>query len=307
MAPSTLEAADHTPLRKPLSTLSGSVSAFSGSVAGLAAAVAVCPLDVVKTRMQVQLPRKRAFEIIKSIYTESGVRGFYSGLTPLLIGYLPSWAIYFSVYQSLLQNSERGQLSYIGSATAAGVCSTLATNPLWMIKTRLMAQNHTSAVQYNGFLDAVTRIYRNEGVRAFYKGLGASLLGLPHVAIHFHIYESLKRYLEDRGKLESHSNAVLVASIFSKVVASTLTYPHEVVRAHMQTALGKSTGILQTAKMLYGQAGWRVFYAGLGTNICRAVPASAVTLVTFEFVAHDLGQYWIHERLNEAEMTDDAY
>jgi solute carrier family 25 folate transporter 32 len=33
-----------------------------------------------------------------SIFKEGGVRGLYRGLGPTILGYLPTWAIYFSVY-----------------------------------------------------------------------------------------------------------------------------------------------------------------------------------------------------------------
>lgn len=275
----------------------GYVSACAGASAGLAAGVAVCPLDVVKTRMQVQRPRLGVLATAAHVYAEGGARAFYSGLTPLLIGYLPSWAIYFYVYQRMLKTWDG---AYILSATAAGACSTIATNPLWMVKTRLMAQSRRTAFRYTGFVHAVRCIYAAEGARAFYKGLAPSLLGLPHVAIHFYMYETLKTRLG--ANAQPRPRAVLAASVVSKMVASTLTYPHEVVRARMQTAMGRSRGVVRTAASLLRDEGWRAFYAGLGANICRAVPSSAVTLVTFELVSSELGRFW---SLDEPELVDD--
>lgn len=32
------------------------------------------------------------------ILKDEGVRGFYRGLAPMLLGYLPTWAVYMTVY-----------------------------------------------------------------------------------------------------------------------------------------------------------------------------------------------------------------
>lgn len=35
---------------------------------------------------------------LKRIRMEEGLRGLYRGLTPTIVGYLPTWAIYFTIY-----------------------------------------------------------------------------------------------------------------------------------------------------------------------------------------------------------------
>ena len=93
----------------------------------------------------------------------------------------------------------------------AGATSTICTNPLWVIKTRFMvciflfpARQHLfhrlwggqtqsrSEIRYRHTLDAALTIYRSEGIRAFYRGLLPSLLGITHVAVQFPLYEKLK-------------------------------------------------------------------------------------------------------------------
>lgn len=37
----------------------------------------------------------------KQIFKQAGIRGFYRGLGPTVLGYLPTWAIYFSVYDEV--------------------------------------------------------------------------------------------------------------------------------------------------------------------------------------------------------------
>jgi hypothetical protein len=58
--------------------------------------------------------------------------------------------------------------------------STTAVAPIWLIKTRLQLQTNEMKRQglaYKGSLDCIRRVYREEGLRGFYKGLAASYLG----------------------------------------------------------------------------------------------------------------------------------
>lgn len=79
-------------------------SRVAGAGAGLVSSIATCPLDVVKTTLQAQsVPRGApGYEGVTKtcirIYRQSGVRGFYRGLGPTVAGYLPTWGIYFTVY-----------------------------------------------------------------------------------------------------------------------------------------------------------------------------------------------------------------
>lgn len=188
----------------------------------------------------------------------------------------------------------------------AGASSTICTNPIWVIKTRLMAQSsattaRNSAVKipyhYTGTLDAMRKMYAHEGIRSFYSGLAPALLGLTHVAVQFPLYEQFKKMFTGGVELGKQGKGgktdfwgILAASCLSKICASSATYPHEVVRTRLQTQRienGKQgypryRGIVQSFKTVFRDEGWRGFYAGMGTNMIRAVPASAMTLLTYE-------------------------
>ena len=76
----------------------------AGAGAGLVSSIVTCPLDVVKTRLQAQHLATTAKEYegvrltVIRIWRQAGFRGFYRGLGPTLGGYLPTWGIYFTVY-----------------------------------------------------------------------------------------------------------------------------------------------------------------------------------------------------------------
>src|ERR1700759_2483654 len=88
----------------------------------------------------------------------------------------------------------------IYASVTAGACSTLATNPIWVLKTRMLAQAGVNAPpeaqtpwRYKSTVDAARSMFRQEGIRVFYSGLAPALLGLSHVAIQFPLYEYFKQ------------------------------------------------------------------------------------------------------------------
>lgn len=252
---------------------SAGVNSFSGAVAGMASGIVTCPLDVIKTKLQAQgsfVKRansrpdgalyKGLLGTARTIIRDDGARGLYRGLGPMLLGYLPTWAVYMSVYDSSREyfyahgfnDQERDKwLARIYASIAAGACSTLATNPIWVIKTRLMSQVSRAASDgartpwhYEGTLDAARKMYATEGIGAFYSGIGAALVGLSHVAIQFPLYEYFKQRFTglEMGESPAASGSegkntvgILAATFLSKICATSATYPHEVVRTRMQT------------------------------------------------------------------------
>ncbi|RCK66933.1 Mitochondrial nicotinamide adenine dinucleotide transporter 1 [Candida viswanathii] len=281
---------------------------IAGAASGFLAGVVVCPLDVVKTRLQAQgtMGKDRKYNgflnTFKTILREEGARGLYRGLVPTMIGYLPTWTIYFTVYERAKRfypgflhkyNIENPSVIHFCSALTAGMTSSIAVNPIWVVKTRLMVQNgmeKKNEVYYKGTIDAFKEMYKSEGIRAFYSGLIPSLFGLLHVGIHFPVYEKLKTILHCSTTTGEQGSTLtlwrlIAASSISKMIASTITYPHEILRTRMQLRqdTGKSRSLLKTVVSIFRNEGLKGFYAGYFTNLARTVPASAVTLVSFEY------------------------
>ncbi|KMU88694.1 solute carrier family 25 member 33 [Coccidioides immitis H538.4] len=89
------------------------VTPFCGASAGIASGIVTCPLDVIKTKLQAQggFQLRRNGKLVETgtlykgmlgtgsmIWKDEGVRGLYRGLGPMLLGYLPTWAIYLTIY-----------------------------------------------------------------------------------------------------------------------------------------------------------------------------------------------------------------
>lgn len=73
----------------------------------------------------------------------------------------------------------------------AGFCSTMANNPVDVVKTKMQG---IDSHKYNGFRDCFSQIYAKQGVRGFYMGIGPRLVRVvADVALTFAIFHSLKR------------------------------------------------------------------------------------------------------------------
>jgi solute carrier family 25 folate transporter 32 len=244
---------------------------------------------------------------LATIYREEGLRGLYRGFQPTVIGYAPAWAIYFTCYN-------RGRIEWkkhfpdapkdfgiILSAVSSGAIANAITNPIWVIRTRLQTQEHVNRKpEYFGTVDAARKIWKREGLLAFYKGMVPSMWGLIHVAVQFPLYEKFKSLLnlhpeEQHDELSfDHARRLIAASSTSKLLASLTTYPLEVVRTRMQVQ--RSDGahpphystVLGSLKIIIREEGVRGLYMGLQTNLIRVVPANAITFTTYELVYRTL-------------------
>lgn len=287
------------------------VNAVAGGIAGASTAVFVCPLDVLKTRMQVQSfsgdgPRYNIRGGLSHILREEGLRGLYRGLSPTLLALLPNWAVYFTVYERMkvtiadqFTDGQQSTKTYIASATCAGLATQVVTNPLWVAKTRLQTQHmqlHWRRQQgafYTGAFNTLARMTREEGLLGLYSGLGPTMLGVSHVAIQFPLYEYLKTKATQRSEgctADALGPGWLICvSALSKMVASTATYPHEVIRSYMHIeGSGAFSALGSVCRKIYNQDGVSGFYRGCSANLLRTTPAAALTFTTFELFARHM-------------------
>ncbi|XP_074581779.1 nicotinamide adenine dinucleotide transporter 1, chloroplastic-like isoform X3 [Curcuma longa] len=268
--------------------------ALAGASAGAIAATFVCPLDVIKTRLQVRGPsevcpsssrRNIIISSLKQIIKNEGVSGLYRGLTPTITALLPTWAVYFTVYN---------QLKSLLHSHGAGAATAITTNPLWVVKTRLQTQGMRDDVEpYKSMLSALRRITLEEGRKGLYSGLLPSLVGITHVAIQFPSYEKIKSYLalkENTSVDRLSPRDIAIASSLSKIIASTLTYPHEVIRArlqeqgHARNNSNKYAGVTDCIRKVFYKEGISSFYRGYVTNLLRTTPAAVITFTSYEMI-----------------------
>lgn len=78
-------------------------SAVAGATSGIVCALVVAPFDVVKARKQVdeRALQGGTFQSLRLIRRREGLPGLFRGLPPTVLGYVPSYTVYFSSYNWL--------------------------------------------------------------------------------------------------------------------------------------------------------------------------------------------------------------
>jgi hypothetical protein len=88
----------------------------------------------------------------------------------------------------------------------------------------------------------------------------------------------------------SHSTRLFAAGIISKAVATTATYPYQVIKARLQQRHAGPEearpyrGVWDATRKIWAHEGVRGFYKGFAANLLRVAPQSALTLVAYENV-----------------------
>jgi len=236
------------------------------------------------------------------IWRHEGAKGLYRGLGPNLVGVAPSRAIYFWSYSTTKKNlnnrlpqvNRDTPFVHVMSAASAGFVSSCATNPIWLIKTRLQLDRSHSSLPM-----VIRRIHAEGGMLSFWKGLTASWWGISETVIHFVIYEFLKKCLAERQNKKKDADKTLLDFVgfmacgaTSKTCATCVAYPHEVARTRMREAGAKYRSFWQTLRLVNKEEGRKGLYRGLGTQLVRQIPNTAIMMATYELTVYALRQYF---------------
>ncbi|KAH6677629.1 hypothetical protein B0J14DRAFT_615741 [Halenospora varia] len=308
----------------------------------MTAATLTAPLDVLKTRLQSdfyqnQLAQSRlakgisphahlnafrsgllhfreTFQILGSVHRVEGWRALFKGLGPNLIGVVPARSINFFVVgngkriiSNNFNNGEESAWVVLCAAALAGIVTSTATNPIWLIKTRLQLDKNvverTGGIahrKYKNSWDCIKQVVRQEGIRGLYKGMSASYLGVTESTLQWVLYEQMKKSLAKREEkivtsgrertawdnIVSWTGSIGAAGS-AKLVAALATYPHEVARTRLRQAplengQPKYTGLVQCFKLVWKEEGMVAMYGGLTPHLLRTVPSAAIMFGMYE-------------------------
>ncbi|XP_025906211.1 mitochondrial basic amino acids transporter isoform X2 [Nothoprocta perdicaria] len=164
---------------------------IAGAAAGAIQCVICCPMELAKTRMQLQgtgeyklktKNYKNSLDCLIKIYRKEGLRGINRGMVSTFIRETPSFGFYFLTYDCMTRylgcEAEDSFVipKLLFSGGISGIVSWLSTYPVDVIKSRLQADGVGGVTQYKGILDCVRKSYHDEGWRVFTRGLTSTLL-----------------------------------------------------------------------------------------------------------------------------------
>ncbi|KAI9337012.1 mitochondrial carrier domain-containing protein [Zopfochytrium polystomum] len=304
---------------------------FGDAIAGAAGAVfansLVFPLDVIKTRLQVQTkslahlnPNQHyssALDAFLKILQTDGVAGLYAGLGAGLFGTVASSFSYFYFYSLVRAYYDRVRTSKGDSSiaielalgAAAGALSQLCTLPIAVVTTR---QQTSSRDEKASFRKTLIGIVHDEGVPGLWKGLKASLVLCSNPAITYGMFERVKTIWLRRKSartglrfedLKLGSGEIFLIGALSKTMATVVTYPYIMAKVRMQWKPPKSadqltekqrkaiqyTGSIDVLRKVFASEGILGWYKGMNAQITKAVLCQAILFVGKEqFSAYTL-------------------
>ncbi|XP_064780806.1 mitochondrial basic amino acids transporter-like [Oncorhynchus masou masou] len=164
---------------------------LAGAAAGAIQCVVCCPMELAKTRMQMQGTGekkskrklyKNSLDCLAHIYKREGLLGVNRGMVTTLIRETPCFGVYFLTYDILTRSigCEPGDRYMIPKLLFAGgmsgVTCWLSTYPVDVIKSRLQADGVGGVYQYSSIADCVRQSVKREGLIVFTRGLTSTLL-----------------------------------------------------------------------------------------------------------------------------------
>ncbi|EPY53372.1 pyrimidine nucleotide transporter [Schizosaccharomyces cryophilus OY26] len=308
---------------------------IAGGIAGMLGAIATAPLDVVKTRLQSDFYKDRILKqfgpkhgaraiyrqfvdtcvILNNVRVHEGARALFRGLGPNLVGTIPARSINFFSYGNgkriIADHFNDGKESsqvHLVSAAIAGVITSAATNPIWLVKTRLQLDKRSGqTARYKSSMDCVIKTVKVEGISGLYKGLSASLLGVGESTLQWVVYEKFKHTValrQLRRRELGYKDTVydkfldwtgrLGGAGLAKFIAAAIAYPHEVVRTRLRQSpstngVPKYTGLLQCFQLVWKEQGVAGLYGGLTAHLLRVVPNACILFGSYEVIMHLIG------------------
>ncbi|XP_045904732.1 calcium-binding mitochondrial carrier protein SCaMC-1 [Micropterus dolomieu] len=177
---------------------------MAGSLAGATAQTAIYPMEVMKTRLTLRKTGQYSgmFDCAKKILKKEGVKAFYKGYIPNILGIIPYAGIDLAVYESLKNlwlshyakdTANPGVLVLLGCGTMSSTCGQLASYPLALVRTRMQAQASIEGSEQLPMTRMVKKIVEKEGLFGLYRGILPNFMKvIPAVSISYVVYEYMR-------------------------------------------------------------------------------------------------------------------
>ncbi|KAL2650602.1 hypothetical protein R1flu_018730 [Riccia fluitans] len=277
------------------------LKAISGSLGGVVEACCLQPIDVIKTRLQLDHTQqyKGILHCGSTVTHQEGVRALWKGLTPFATHLTLKYTLRMgtnALLQSALTNEQTGHLSHGGRMIAgfgAGVLEALViVTPFEVVKIRLQQQRGMSAdlLKYKGPVHCATSIVREEGLLGLWAGAAPTVMrNGTNQAVMFTAKNIFDRVLwhkkEGDGKVLLPWQS-MISGFLAGSAGPIATGPFDVVKTRLMAqtryALGAAddntryTGMVNAIKRISVEEGPRALWKGLVPRLMRIPPGQAI-------------------------------
>ncbi|XP_069674023.1 mitochondrial basic amino acids transporter isoform X1 [Periplaneta americana] len=153
---------------------------MAGAAAGLVQSFVCCPMELVKTRLQLQGQHcyNGPLHCLAQVAKTEGVRGVFRGLGTTICREVPGFGTYFLAYE-FLTRSAGAPVSTAYMLLAGGLSGTLSwvlTYPIDVVKSRLQVDGMGGVYKYRGFVDCLKKSIQAEGYGVMIRGLNSTIL-----------------------------------------------------------------------------------------------------------------------------------
>ncbi|MCJ1442744.1 MAG: ADP/ATP carrier protein [Stictis urceolatum] len=282
-------------------------NALAGAAGAVMANALVYPLDMVKTRLQVQVKRKptdepltvnerhyaSALDAIKKIVEDEGISGLYSGINGSLLGVASTNFAYFywySVVRTLYLKSQTvpkppGTVVELSLGAIAGAVAQIFTIPVAVVTTRQQTQPKG---EKRGLVDTGREVVNSEdGWSGLWRGLKASLVLVVNPAITYGAYERL-RVMLFAGKTKLKPSEAFLLGALSKALATIVTQPLIVAKVGLQSRppparKGKPfKSFVEVMTYIIENEGPLALFKGIGPQITKGLLVQGLLMMTKE-------------------------
>jgi solute carrier family 25, member 34/35 len=230
-----------------MSTTTGAF--IAGGLAACGAVTATHPFETVKIRLQLQGELQSADVAVKKykgvfhgvgvIVKNEGFRGIYRGIGTAYIYQILLNGCRLGFYEPLRSNLAKlvykdAAVQSLGinifSGAASGVLGAMAGSPFFLVKTRLQSYSPFLPVgtqhKYRNAFDGLSQIYKAEGLRGLYRGMGASMVRTgAGSSVQLPTYFFAKRRLVKHFGMEDGPALHLLSSTASGFVVCVFMHP----------------------------------------------------------------------------------
>jgi solute carrier family 25, member 34/35 len=287
-----------------------------GGVAACGAVTVSNPMEVVRTRLQLQGEltaeghyRKHytgVFQSLILIYRNEGVRGLQKGLlvaypyqmvlNGVRLGLYEPVVTWISSPNPFYTISAKNPLVNFSAGALTGALGAVLSNPLFMMKTRFQSRvSHGSAVVgqqhlYRNPIQGFYLIWKADGFHGLFRGsLTASIRTAVGSASQLTGYHQSKHLLLDLGQWPEDIYTHLVSSLLASVTVCLCMNPFDVVLTRIynqKTVPSESSptyrGILDSLVRIARLEGLAGLYKGCLANYCRLAPHTVCMFVLYE-------------------------